>query len=231
MTVAKVARRRDSMGMRASGLFLVLLASCATESAALRAADSNVNAPGAGAYYELNAGQRAVGDVKVWSNGAKVEGDNVIVEVGMRLRNNLDTPMTIDVSGCGLEVMKDKAIEVVDDESATTGDTTIAPGGMNRVTLRYTLPAKTDLDKVSGLDFYWRITTADGPVSRSTAFQRVSTNNGYYYSPYIYGGWGYGGAWGAGFGPGWGPGYGLGFGGTYYRAAPRPYLRPGPPRR
>lgn len=206
----------------ALALALASAAGCATESAALRAADSPLNAPGAGAYYEINPGQRIVGDVKVWSSGAREENDRLVVEVGMRLRNNVDTAITIDTDGCGLEIIKESSEEVVDEETEVSGDTSILPGKMGRVTLRYTLPAKTDLDKVTAFDFYWRVGTADGPFSRSTAFQRVTTERGVYYSPYFYGSpyWGMG----------WGPGFGFGAS-YYYRPAPRPYMRPAPPRR
>ena len=207
--------------MRCVVLMMAVLGGCATESAALRAADSPLNAPGAGAYYEINPAQRTIGDVKVWSSGAREDHDQLVVEVGMRLRNNLDTPMTIDASGCGLEVVKEHDEVVIDEETEITGDTTVAPGAMGRVTLRYTLPAKTDLDKVSALDFYWRVSTADGPFSRSTAFQRVTTERGVYYSPYLWGG-----------GPYWGWGPGFGFGASYYyRPARGPSMRAAPPRR
>jgi hypothetical protein len=213
--------------MRALAFILLVTASCASESAALRAADSPLNAPGAGAYYEINPAQRTIGDVKVWSGGAHEEGDKLVVDIGMRLRNNSEAPITIDTKGCGLEMVREHDEQAIDDETTTSGETTIAPGGMGRVTLRYVLPAKTDLDKVTAFDFYWRLATSDGAFSHSTAFQRVTTASGAYYSPY----WGYPyGYWGAGWGPGWGPGFGLGFSG-YYRPAPRPFIRPAPPRR
>ncbi len=206
--------------MRWAALTLFAVAGCATQSAALRAVDSPLNAPGAGAYYEIQPGARTIGDVKVWSSGAHERDGALVVEVGMRLRNNIETPITIDTSGCGLEIIREHGEDVVDHETATSGDTAVAPGAMGRVWLHYTLPAKTDLSKVTAFDFYWRVSTADGPFSRSTTFQRVTPQRSVYPSPYL---------WGSPYW-GWGPGFGFGAS-YYYRPAARPYLRPAPPRR
>lgn len=206
---------------------LVLIPACATESAAWRASDAPYNAPGAGAYYEITVGQRTIGDVKVWSNGARVENDQIIVEMGLRIRNNIDTPITIDPTGSGVEVTEKREVQVVDNETKTDGPLTVPAGGMARVTLTYTLPAKTDLDNITGFDFYWRLSTSDGAFTRSTAFQRVAHDTGgIYYQPYFYGGamwpgtyWGWGGGWGGGIAPA-------------YRGAPRGApMRAAPPRR
>jgi hypothetical protein len=202
-------------------VILVATVGCATESAALRASDSPYNGPGAGAYYEIVSGNRIIGDVKVWSNGAHEVDGHVVVELGLRVRNNVDTPITVDPSGCGLEVTKAKETLVVDAEKDVS-TTEIPAGQMVRVTMSYTLPDKTDIDDIQGLDFYWRLIHDGDAFTRSTTFQQVQRyNSGAYYSPYFYGG-----PWG----PYWG--FGGGFGGTYYRppAGPPP-MRAVPPRR
>ncbi len=199
-------------------------AACASSGEALRASDSSSSAPGAGAYYDINPKGAIIGDAKVWSNGAHEENDIITVEVGLRIRNNASEEIALDLSGCGLEIVGSKDVQVVEDETITNGTVNIPAGGLERITLKYTLPAKTDLDKVSGFDFYWRVQTPDGPYTHSTAFQRAVRENsgGYYYSPYFYGGGFYNG-----FGPYWGPN--IYYGGGGYR--PAPPVHTAPPRR
>lgn len=206
---------------------LLLTAACATESEALRASDSSSSAPGAGAYYDINPKGVNLGDAKVWSNGAREENDRIVVEVGLRIRNNTGEPLVLDLSGCGLEILSTKDVQAVDDETSSAGNLSVAPGALERVTIKYTLPAKTDLDKVTGFDFYWRVQTPDGPYTHSTAFQRAirETGGGYYYSPYYYGGSGFYN----GFGPYFGPSIYYNSGATY-RSSPPP-IHAAPPRR
>ena len=211
---------------RLLAVVLLTTAACATESAALRASDSPYNGPGAGAYYEVTNDNHMIGDVKVWSNGAKEKDGRVTIEVGLRVRNNVDTPITVDPSGCGLELSRSQDTEVVDVEQETSVSATeVPPGQMVRVMITYTLPEKTNIEDIQGIDFYWRLIHNGGAFTRSTTFQQVQrVGSGAYYSPYFYGG-----PWGP-YGPYWG--YGGGFGGAGYRqpAGPPP-MNAMPPRR
>ncbi|MBC7794322.1 MAG: hypothetical protein H7Z43_11495 [Clostridia bacterium] len=198
------------------------LTACATQSEALRASDSSSSSPGAGAYYDIDPKGATLGDVKVWSNGAREENDLIVVEVSLRMRNNTNEPLVLDLSGCGLEILSTKEVQAVEEETSA-GVLSVVPGALERITIKYTLPAKTDLDKVSGFDFYWRVMTPDGPYTHSTSFQRaVRDTGGYYYSPYYYGGYG-----GFGFGPTFGPS--MYYGGRSYRTSPS--MHAAPPRR
>lgn len=193
---------------------LTAAVACATDNEALRASDSSSSAPGAGAYYDISPKGSSLGDVKVWSTGAREENDLIVVEIGLRIRNNTGEPLSFDPTGCGLEIISSKDVQAVEDETSVTGTVSVAPGALERVTVKYTLPAKTDLDKVTGFDFYWRMQTSEGPFTHSTTFQRAvreaGSGGGYYYSPYFYGGYG------NGFGPYWGPS--IYYGGGQYRS-------------
>lgn len=160
----------------------------------------------AAADYDLKAAGKDLGDAKVWSLGSpKEEPDlpakaNRLIEIGVRIRNDSDAVMRLDLKASDLELhTEDERMYVVETPVRVDGVTDVDPGDLQRVTLLYELPAGVELKKVVGYELAWAVDAGDGRrITHSTTFRRAETDRGYYYYPY--GGFGYGypyyGAWG-----------------------------------
>lgn len=170
-------------------------------------ADRSTPSELAAAQYDLKVDDRDLGDAKVWSQGAPVEALSLdvdrerLLEIGVRIRNDSDQPMRLDLQATDLEVhTEDERMYVVDAPLMVNGSLEVAPGRLERIVLFYELPAGVKLKKVVGYELAWAIEAGERRVTRSTTFRRAEDDRGYYYYPYPafgYYGYPYYGAWGA----------------------------------
>lgn len=168
-------------------------------------ADRSTPSELAAAQYDLEVDGKDLGDAKVWSKGPPQEALNLpaeakrLLEIGVRIRNDSDEPMRLDLQATDLELhTDDDRMYVVEMALQVNGVTDIAPGGLERIVLLYELPAGVKLKDVVGYELAWAIEAGERRVTRSTTFRRAEDERGYYYYPYA--GFGYSypyyGAWG-----------------------------------
>lgn len=182
-------------------LLLTLAGACATEQPVFVPADQAGSKSAGGftaAYYHIEVGGKRYGDVRVWSPGLQRGGDAKDelprVQVDMRIRNDSGVPLELDASRLSVELLVDKDFRSVSAAPRISGDTTVAPEGVQRLQLIYSLPGDVEIGDLSGYEFSWSLRTPEGLFTQSTPFVRRPRDRdrgmyGPYYhaSPYWYG--------------------------------------------
>lgn len=183
-----------------------LVAGCSSPDFRPLQADRSTPSELAAAQYDLKVDDHDLGDAKVWSKGTPGDALHLpieakrLLEIGVRIRNDSDQPMRLDLRATDLELhTDDERMYVVESPLQVNGVTDVQPGGLQRITLLYELPAGVKLKDIVGYELAWAVEAGDGRrITRSTTFRRAEDDRGYYYYPY--GGFGYGypyyGAWG-----------------------------------
>lgn len=173
----------------------------------------------AAAQYEVEVNDKDLGDVKLWSTGVPDEALPLptkrerLLQIGVRIRNDSDGPMRLDLAGTELEVRtEDDRLWIIDDPVQVIGALDVAPSRTERLELLFELPAGVEVKHVVGYELVWAMETAEGRLSRSSTFVRQRDEGGYYYRPYYYP---YG-AFGYGYPYGWSSGVGVGVGSSYW---------------
>lgn len=144
------------------------------------------------AYYSVIVGKEPLGRVKVATDGAYLDGGDAaspVVGIQLRLRNDSESPMHLDLLHTDLElVTRDKRSFVVERPTGVHGASEVAPGAMGRTTLVYALPDGVSVGDVASFELNWSIVTSGGPYSESTAFVRQEHASGaryVYYPTYV----------------------------------------------
>ena len=208
-------RARQVMDGLSGSLAATLLCSCIGVAAGARG--TYVAGPtkgrSASTAYAIRVGNGpALGRVRVWSAGVTHAGeDDLLVDVHLRIRNDSDAEMQLDVRATELQLIADDgSVEVVSLPTYLTGTTRIAAHASGQVGLRYALPDDLSAEEVQGFDLDWTVKTADGPFSEVTSFaSQRRTGEALVYWP-VYDPWWWG----------WGPYVGFGFGGGFYHGGP-----------
>lgn len=170
----------------------------------------------AAATYEVEVNDKDLGDIKLWSTGAPEDSMQLptkkerLLQVGLRIRNDSDGPMRLDLDRTELEVRtEDDRLWVIDDPVQVIGSVDVAPTKTERLELLFELPPGVEVKEVVGYELVWAMDTSEGRLSRSSTFVRQKDEEGYYYRPYYPYGYGYGG-YGYGY-PYWGVGVGASY--------------------
>jgi hypothetical protein len=184
-----------------------LISGCASRTARYRPvqASTYTRTGQPAAYYPIRVSGETLGHVKVWSPGGfPVKEGPGVVDVHLRVRNDSNAPMTVEIARTDLELTtSDGTHYVLSAPYKVTGETTVQPGLLGRVAIEYPLPSGVKAGDVNVFELNWDLQTSKGSYGDSTPFVRAPTPSpAWVYSPY----WGYPGWWG----PGWG--WGLGFG-------------------
>lgn len=181
-------------------VLLISAGGCAARTAAYEPVNATGRSGGGlpAAMYSVSIEKTRLASVKVWSGGgyqATIDGKEMpVVELRVRIRNQSDSPITLDTAGSDLELVNnDGAIAVADTPVRVDGDTTVAPGALGRFGLIYALPSGLEPGSVVSLELNWELNTGKGPYTQSTAFRQVGKRGvRWVYEPYWYGPWGYG---------------------------------------
>jgi hypothetical protein len=191
----------------------VLLASCAAHSASFRPTDATTYTKGYRAtVYEVRLDTQRLGIVKVYSAGggaAPAGGPQPVIDVGLRIRNLSDGPMSLDLSKCDIEIDSDSGRQVIAKPTGSVGMEPIPPGGIGQIVLFYPLQDGVQPDQVNSFDFDWTIDTGKGVYANTTPFVRRVVQDEYVYYPLYGGWWGYpplGWGWDGGGWAAWGGG-------------------------
>jgi hypothetical protein len=134
------------------------------------------------ASYDLQVGPSVVGRATVWSEGATdaSRGDADVLDVEMAIRNATQAPLEVDVANSRVTVTSgDGRTQSLGNPSRVGGSRTVAPVSSGRVGLRYALPEGIRAHDVARFEFVWRVASATGDYSQSTAFvrQRVASSD------------------------------------------------------
>lgn len=152
----------------------LLLGGCTVTEELRPVAMSSLRGRGPGAaYYELNVHDQNLGDVKVWSRGiteSVLGKEPTHADLGLRVRNDFNQPL--EVSDLTLEVQpREGDLIVLDAPTQLTGSTSVPPGSVQRLLLRYDLPDDLALEDVVGVELNWTVSSTPGAVTESTPFR------------------------------------------------------------
>jgi hypothetical protein len=140
------------------------------------------------AEYELEAPTgEDVGEVKVWSSGARDddESDATLVHVGFEVENEASGPMTIDPKKVYLDSVSydDTTVRKVA-PARTGGDHVVPPGSASQINV-YFLLRGVDPTDITGFRVRWTVASGPHRVSEYTPFIKARTIGApYYYPPY-----------------------------------------------
>ena len=218
------------------GLAIAALASftgCISSRAFVPAEHVTAISPRGGHYaaeYPIIERGQGVGDVKLWSEGARRDASDdeprTIVRVGFELENNAQTPLRLDPERLYIEELT-KNGEAAGRVRVTRveGDPRVAPGQRRQVIASFALPSSVWPSDVPGYRVAWTV-VGERAHTRETPFLRAVEPGpdpwrrgpyyGWYYPGYYrYPGW-YGRRWPYGY-RGWPPPWR----GRRYRHVPR----------
>lgn len=149
---------------------LLVVAGCSTT---FRPLEANSRAPSdmAAAEYSLVDRARNLGAAQVWLIPPK-NSDAQIIQLGLRIRNEGDSPVRLDLDDTELEVRADDGqLHVIPQIQSIVGDEVVAPQTTGRMQLAFLLPAKLTFGDLAGFELIWAVKTDDGTrVTRSTTF-------------------------------------------------------------
>jgi hypothetical protein len=140
------------------------------------------------AEYELATPRGDLGDVKVWSRGARVMEVNgvsrTVVHVGFEVDNS--SVWAIELEELAMDsAMLDRQILSGIEPARIDGSTTVQPGRVNEINAYFPLPAGVSPQEVDAFRIRWRVRSPDVVYSQHTPFlENVSEAVAYYYTPY-----------------------------------------------
>jgi len=158
------------------------------------------------ASYDLETADRQIGEVVVWSAGAypvaHSRGSQTVVDVGFRIDDGGDTPITLDASDVQLESVQTARQTLADvPASGPPGSITVGPRSSREIGLTFALPPGIAPSDVRAFRVRWTTAAGSERYTEFTPFvqQREHTAyipvDGYYYPYYPY----------AFYDPFWGP--------------------------
>ncbi len=167
------ARWLGSVGL----ILLFAVAGCAGKKPNFKpTAIGSASTEGSSAYYNLSLNRQNIGEVKVFTRGihtAEQEDYEKAVEIGLRLRNDTDSEMTLERSALDMEVQtKSGVIRLAGGRPMVRGDTVVPAGGISRLQVAFPLPDGIKVKDIASFEILWRLQTGEGVLGRSTKFVR-----------------------------------------------------------
>ncbi len=156
------------------------------------------------ASYEIKPSPQSDANVKVdvWSQGAKRQDGQTVVDVTLSVQNIGTTPVTVDWQALRLEAYDNKGRALPPGRllGVTSGNNlVIGPANARDVKVRFAVPVDMSPDDIGGLRLRWALNQAEGqPYVQFTSFQRVPDVYYYGYDSFYDPLWGY-------YDPFWGP--------------------------
>lgn len=130
---------------------------------------------GAAAYYAVSAGDRRVGDAKVWSTGVHPAGTSAsgaVLHVGLRVRNASQSALELVLAQADVDlVMRNGDLLVLENGLRKGGSGGVPSGTMQRFELYFPVPEEVDLKDVESFEFNWMMRVDGRPFMESTVFE------------------------------------------------------------
>lgn len=139
------------------------------------------------AEYELATSRGDLGDVRVWSRGARTMEmggmKTTVVHVGFEVENNTTQPlelwdMELDSATLQRHILSGIAPARID------GDTTVQPGQVRQIQAYFPLPPGVLPHQVDAFRVRWSVRSPDVTYSQHTPFIEKEDALVYYYTPY-----------------------------------------------
>jgi hypothetical protein len=140
------------------------------------------------AEYEMATPRGDLGDVKVWSRGARVmevKGiSRTVVHVGFELDNSSE--QAIELQDLALDsAILDRQILTGIQPAHIDGATTIPPGRVNEINVYFPLPAGVSPQEVDAFRVRWRVSGPEVTYAQHTPFiENPEEVLAYYHTPY-----------------------------------------------
>lgn len=208
--------------MRAVVLLLLLFAQAACWSPRYFTPREHVDGSGPGGHpaasYTVPAGEAgapALGEVRVWSTGARAlydENDEEVVRllVGFELENTGEEPFELDPASLRVEAMEiDGLLQPSQPPTRIEGNPIAMPGTTARFEATFQ-PATTTPRDIDSFSVRFRVAAGTRTALTQVTPFTPQLAGGAYRDPYYSAwgpGWGWGWGWGWGFGGGWAWGY------------------------
>jgi hypothetical protein len=123
--------------------------------------------------YELKVGPYLLGHAVVWSRGASEDvsaNDGHVLDLEIAIRNATHSPLNVDVDHANVSVTLPDGRTQSLGVPRFEGSRTIAPDASGQVALHYAVPRSLALHDVKSFEFNWRVASATGDYTQSTAF-------------------------------------------------------------
>ncbi len=148
----------------------LLVAGCSTTFRPLEAS-GRVPSDMAAAEYSLAHEAVNVGAAQVWLESPPDDGSQ-LVRLGLRIRNEGDSTVRLDLNDTELEVRtKTGELYVVSEIQALLGDEVVKPRTTGRMELNFMLPGDLTMGDLAGFELLWAVASDDGTrITRTTTF-------------------------------------------------------------
>lgn len=149
------------------------------------------------ASYEIKTSAEGDSKVKVdvWSQGAKQQGGQTLVDVTLSVTNRGNEPVRVDWKALRLEAYDDNGKSLPPGRLVSMNDPNnlaIGPGNARDIKARFALPGAIDPDYIGGLRLRWALDRGEGQeYVQFTSFQRVPDLYYYGYDSFYDPLWGY----------------------------------------
>jgi hypothetical protein len=166
-----------------------LLASCATTEEFTPGERATAISPQGytAADYEMMVEGERIGDVMVWSNGAREsdqDGDRTLVHVGFHVENDTDVPIEIDPDEVQIRAKADDKIIRRSHADFVEGSRTIGPGRDGSFALYFVMPRGVSPQDLDSFRLSWTARAGDLMYTQRTPF--LEYEEPYAYGPYPY---------------------------------------------
>jgi hypothetical protein len=159
------------------GVFAVVYAGCTTNFRPLEAR-RGVPSKVATANADLEEGTYNMGDAAVWVDAT---ADKTLI-LGLRLRNDGQSPMQLDLDDVALELRTEDGEVIVLDELEFKGDRKVQPGSTGRGEFIAHLPEGVEVDDLVGFELLWAVENEEGMrITRSSPFRHETWEESQYY--------------------------------------------------
>lgn len=144
------------------------------------------------AEYDLRTDDRALGEAKVWSDGAfrkEIRGlDRTVVHVGFLIESHVDEPLRLDTDGMRLRsaILDQRTLEDIQ-PAAVEGMTTVQPQGRQQIDVYFALPRGTGPTDVNAFQVRWQLRARALTYRQETPFlqsQAEQYAGMYFYTPF-----------------------------------------------
>lgn len=144
------------------------------------------------AEYDLRTDDRALGEARVWSDGAfpkEIRGlERTVVHVGFLIENHVDEPLRLVTDDMRLRsaILDQRTMEDIQ-PVAVEGTTTIQPQSPQQIDVYFALPSGTDPRDVNAFQVRWQLRARSLTYRQETPFikSRAEQYTGmYFYTPF-----------------------------------------------
>ncbi len=152
---------------------LTLASGCFPAHREFRAEGGGPNGRAEAVRYPLQLGGRHLGKVEISSPGLvkrSKEAKEPLILIELQLKNNSETPITLDTRTLSLELELENGNRLVQPPAEISGDTSAVPRQLGRAQLVFALPTGATPDNLVAFELSWTVLVEGKRISRATVF-------------------------------------------------------------